>query len=354
MPAFPKADDAWAELRTRLDAEQPGWAGEPQPRFAWRNWAGWAAAAVVAVALIGFNLTKPAVVSANKLLLLATRAESSQGRNLASAVIHRKLRISRSQSGLKRSESLEWELWQPIGAARIRQRVHLVDGRLIDPHAGDALPVLFTELSEVLRRNRLDPERPLSVRDYSNCLRNVAGSDQVSPAILPGGDEGYSLSRRAGGNAQGLVESELLVRKKDWHAVAERLRVRDQDGDREFEIAESMYQVVQLASLASEVAAELTSRPSEDRRVDAATIHSPRVGARPTPDVFAAAIAAQAALHRVGACERGGIEIVPGDGRVEVRAAVASREDKDALLAALAGRRLAPAGRSGNTPTEHQ
>jgi hypothetical protein len=53
-----------------------------------------------------------------------------------------------------------------------------------------------------------------------------------------------------------IIEASLVIRSDDWHPVAERLRVKGNPSDEEFELAETAYSVVSLTTLDPKLFAE--------------------------------------------------------------------------------------------------
>ncbi len=121
------------------------------------------------------------------------------------------------------AKAVTLEVWRDIGNQRTRQRV-----------AGEGV-ALFTELEQILRAN--GRQSPLSGAEFS-AWRKAAHiqTESVSETALPDGIEALRLRTVIASphNINQIIESELVVRARDWHPVSERLKTLTSAGTEEY------------------------------------------------------------------------------------------------------------------------
>ena len=178
----------------------------------------------MAFALVSSWLDRAPVVTATELLQKASEAQAREF-SARTAVIYQKLRIRRER------RSATWELWRDM-ATRFRQSVaNAIERRETDQGA------LLTELTEVLRANRMNPEQPLSAASFEMWRQSlVVKREDISHLQT---DAGQALTLRvlpASEPAVGqIIEASLVVRARDWHPLAQSLKVQGADEIREYE-----------------------------------------------------------------------------------------------------------------------
>jgi hypothetical protein len=214
--------------------------------------------------LIYFNRTP--VVSASELLQRANDAQQHAISTTTQAVVYQKLQVKRKTIASSTPETITWEVWNDTVNARLRQSVELSGNRqLIDeaihvkaplPNRATTLPASLSSLANILRANRMNPAMPLSAASYDTWRRSVAARhDEVTRTKLADGHDAFTLSTASTGqiNPSEIIEASLVVRAGDWHPVQERLLVKGNQGDEEFELSETAYSVVSLNTLAPEI-----------------------------------------------------------------------------------------------------
>lgn len=336
MNERPSLFSRWVAALRRV---QPG---RQAPR-AWR----WSAVAV-AVSLLFLVVLRnepEQTVSAAELLQKAEAKEAEALRAVAQPVIYQKLKARRRATSRMREESIDLELWRDTAHARQRLAVLDRDGRRLLLESNDH-SALWRELEQVYRINRLDWRRPLSPAAWRASLASVAQSREVViRARSAGGQEALTLSsmpRNAGGMGT-IIEARLIVRASDWHVVEQYVRVRWEDGEREYELSEAGFEIVSLDA----VGPALFSEPAPEANVAASPKPKPSAAGpipRITPslaplptaaELAAAEVAARLALHRLGADLGEPIEVTQQPDRIEVRGLAETLGRKQELLGAL-------------------
>ncbi len=294
------------------------------------------AIALAAVALFTWSDRAP-VVTASEFLQKASEAQARELRATAQPVIYQKLRIRRG------ARVATWELWRDTANEGFRQSMKNVtqgesatEGAMREsPESGDA--ALASELMEVLRANRMNPQQPLSAASFETWRQSLAAKrEEVSHSQTEAGE---TLTLRVSAVAETAVgqitEASLVVRGRDWRPQAQSLKVRGESEIREYELSETAYEVIPLAALT--VFAEPAPKPSATRIPEAA----PSPAAPPLPtgaDLQNAEVAALYALHQLKADLGEQIEIArESNEQIVVRGQVETPERKRELIAALKG-----------------
>ncbi len=129
-----------------------------------------------------------------------------------------------------------------------------------------------------------------------------------------------------------IAEASLRVRERDFHAVAESVRLRD---NREIEIAEIEYQLIP-GSMASDIfPAEPPPARVNTAPVPSTTVAEPPPSAPSEAELAEAEVQALVALHAVGADLGEPVEIVRTQTNIEARGLADTAERKAQLHAAL-------------------
>ncbi len=300
----------------------------------------------VSMLVVWQRLDVVSVVSARELVQRCQKAEFERLTSVQGAVVYQKLHARRRSQATAREDSVAWEVWHDTRRARIRHRMEwgqtVPIGRLssklvfsgLELPAPSAPPVLL-ELQKVLETNRLswlEPLSPATYRAWTDSLREK--TQVVKPTTLYDGQHGLRLATVIGGSSESgaVLDSEWVVRTKDWHPVQHRIRVQGQAGLQTYEVTELAYDVIPPSSLPSSLFAEVeSSGASPSRKLPPAlSFNGPRV-----EDLMAAEVKAHYALHRLKACLGEPIEVVRGLGEVEVRGLARDGERKAELLAAI-------------------
>ncbi len=373
----PSAPSRFQVRARRLLAES----GEPTLLTRWRralvSWlSGWqitppvkirvatGLACLCTLLLIGLLMSRGSSVSARELLERSAQAEAARLNQVAEPVVYRKIQVKRRTSSAlaNAEESVTWESWREargVTGGQFRQRVADRHGlRFIRTDERDdeqSAPAIITELEQIFRANHLDLRCPLSAAGYAGWRRRVRQqSETVTEVALPGGEAGLRLTTVAEGPFadHAIIEASLLVRRSDWHAVAQQFRVQGEGEIREYELSETTYEVLPWQALT--VFAELAPTPTpaatvlpaaSPTRLPAAASPAPK--AMPTEAALKdAEVAAAYALHQAQADLGEQIEIVRDpigestgqpDKQLVVRGLVETKERRQQLMEALRG-----------------
>jgi hypothetical protein len=230
-----------------------------------------AMAAVVVFLVIGARIwfVGERTVSASELLKRAAQAEISKLNQVSSPVVHRKLQVRRRTTDTSSEEVTNWEVWSDSVNRRFAQRAIGNDGtrgtiiqtafsqtstaREQKPvPSTPAAPELLLELERVLTTNRMDFNQAVSAAAFQSWRQSIEpGTETVKEAKLADGEKALELATTVAGTVppDGIAQASLVVRKKDWRPVIQRLRVKAESVDREYEITEIAHQLVSLSSL---------------------------------------------------------------------------------------------------------
>jgi len=296
-------------------------------------------ASFVAVALYTWSDRAP-VVTASELLQKAGEAQAREMRATAQPVVYQKLRIRRG------ARVATWELWRDTANARFRQSMKsATEGEGAterpmreSPESEDA--ALASELMEVLRANRMNPQQPLSAASFQTWRQSLAAkSEEVSRSQTEAGE---TLTLRVSAVAEVAVgqitEASLVAPARDWRPRAQSLKVRGENEILEYELSETAYEVIPLAALTAfaEPAPTATRIPA----APPLTVETP-LAANPLPtraELQNAEVAALYALHQLKADLGEQIEIArESNEQIVVRGQVETPERKRELIAALKG-----------------
>jgi len=284
--------------------------------------------AFAAIVIIAW-LDRTSVVSASELLERASEAQAQALRTTPQPVVYQKLRIKRG------ARVATWELWRDTSNARFRQSVKSEQ----EGPTRESEAALASELIEVLRANRMNPESPLSVASFQAWRQSLAAKrEEVSRSQT---EMGEALTLRVSTNADRaigqIIEASLVVRGRDWHPQAQLLKVRGEKEIREYELSETAYEVIPLAALT--IFAEPTLKPMATAIPTPANARTPVPSPMPLPttvELQNAEIAALYVLHQLKADLGEQIEIVrESNAQVIVRGLVETPQRKQEILTAL-------------------
>ncbi|HKX33237.1 MAG TPA: zf-HC2 domain-containing protein [Blastocatellia bacterium] len=299
----------------------------------------WTAAGMIgALAAVAFFtwLDRGPVVTASELLRRASEAQASELRAREEPVIYQKLRIKRGE------RTATWELWRDTANARFRQSIESAK-ELRGAQADET--ALLTELTEVLHANRMNPQQPLSPASFQVWRRSLAAKREEVSRLQT--DAGEMLRLRvlplAEPSAGQIAEASLMVRARDWHPLAQTLKVQGENETRDYELKETAYEVVPLAALT--VFAEPSPSPSPAATIGrispaaspAALTPAPTLKLLPTAaELQEAEIAALYLLHQLKADLGEQLEVVRESGeQIVVRGQVETPERKRELMATI-------------------
>jgi hypothetical protein len=294
-----------------------------------------------AIALFTWSDRAP-VVTASELLRKASEAQARELGATAQPVVYQKLRIRRG------ARVATWELWRDTANARFRQSIategategkSATEGPMREsPESGAA--ALASELMEVLRANRMNPQQPLSAASFETWRQSLAAKrEEISRSQTEAGE---TLTLRVSADAEiaagQIAEASLVVRGRDWRPQAQSLKVRGENEIREYEVSETAYEVIPLAALT--VFAEPAPAATRIPAAPPLTVATP-LAANPLPtsaELRNAEVAALYALHQLKADLGEQIEIArESNEQIVVRGQVETPQRKQELIAALKG-----------------
>jgi hypothetical protein len=288
--------------------------------------------AFAALALFTWSDSAP-VVTASELLQKASEAQAREIDVKNGPVIYQKLQVRRGQ------RTATWELWRDTANARFRQTVENAMGRSA---RGTDEAALLTELTEVLRANRMNPQQPLSAASFEIWRQSLPVKREDVSRTQTGAGETLTLrvlpvAEPAAGQ---ITEASLVVRARDWRPLAQSLKVRDANEIREYELNETAYEVMPPAVLTvftepSPLSTATTATRTE--RLLAEASPTPSLKSLPTAaELQNAEIAALYALHQLKADLGEQIEVArESNERIVVRGQVETPDRKRELIAAM-------------------
>ncbi len=316
-------------------------------------------ALILALAALLLRFHQTATVSASELLHHAVEAEGHQVQTPALPVVYQKLQVRRIANAPLREDIVTWELWNDSSSGQFSHRAADGKGQQVshipleslvaenrargsrgparDRQSGlaDFSPLLL-ELGQIFRANRIDSKRPLSPTNYETWRKAVERKgERVEETDLPDGGKGLILSTNPAGPfaPNSIIQADLVVRVKDWHPVAEILRVQGHDEVRDYELTETDFDLLALNSLSPGIFAEIA--PPSTRAIPQIAL-PPQVVAPTATELIAAEIMVRYELHRAKACLGEPIEILTTDlGGIEVRGLAETPERKEELIGAL-------------------
>lgn len=307
---------------------------------------------ILTLALLYFNRTP--VVSASEILRRANDAQEQQIHATNQAVVYQKVQVRRKVASSYADEALIWEVWTDTANVRFRQSVDISGNRQFvedvtrsKASSGSRIatpPPTLLQLDKLLRSNHMNPAMPLSASSYDTWRRSVEPKhEDVTKSTLADGHESLTLHTMPIGqiNVCSIAEASLVVRASDWHPVEERLRIRGEQGDEEFELTETAYSVVSLTALSPEIFAEPVASPSPARNAEIAkTETQPVLAPNPQPLAPVATTAQEIEvlhlLNQVGADVSEQINVTrTADGRLQVQGIVETKKRKTEIIQAL-------------------
>ena len=280
-------------------------------------------------------LDREPVVTASELLQKAGEAQARELRARVEPVIYQKLQVKRG------GRTVTWELWCDTVNARFQQSMK--SGK----EAAGSQPgeeALLTELTQVLRANRMNPQRPLSPASFQQWRQSLAAKREEVSRLGTG--DGEMLKLRvlpvATPSAGQITEASLVVRAQDWHPLSQTLKVQGENEIRDYELNETAYEVVPLAALTIFTEPESAPTPAATPGATPGRITvsaSPAPFLTPTPTIAelqSAEIEALYVLHRLKADLGEQLEVArAAGGRVVVQGQVETLERKRELIAAI-------------------
>jgi len=361
---LPPFDDFWQGISARLsDAEAAGSASATKVKRPLLRWVSdtfervtenrrrlafgvsFGLLAIFFVSLLVFRTERR--VSAHELLERTQQAETLRLSTIAEPVVYQKIRISRRGAAAGGGEeAILWESWNDPRGGKFRQRVADARGLRFVREGEANKAELLSELEEIFRDNQLDLRRPLSAAAFAEWRAAVRHrAESVTEVSLPGNEAAAGLKLttevKGVGWPNAIIESSLVVRVSDWHAVARHFRVRKENEIREYELSETAWEALPAQALA--IFEEAAPTPSPVASLSPTLAIKPSIVAllpSPAPmpseaELKESEVAALYALHQLKADLGEPLEIIRQDGQVVVRGQVETTERKRELIAAM-------------------
>ncbi len=321
----------WRGFDTRLDQSAAAVGSRRRPPLVSPLTLRFAAALLIVLAAIVswvvFN--REPMIAATELLDRAVQAQTQQVVSTAQPVVHQQIQVRRKRSSAPQPETVRVDTWNDLNNARFKQSSF-----------GETKPQeLLVTLERVFEANSLDWRRPLSAASFAG-WRNSLGTktDKVRRTSAAGEGEMLSLTTTSTGTPQAgaVVEATLAVRATDWHTFKEELRVQEESGEAEYELTETAFEIVSLATVDSKVFVEGADTPSTTTTpLIAARSIAPDVS-RPVSASLALEIETLALLAQAGADLGEQISVTrEPDGALKVEGIVETARRKEEILRAL-------------------
>lgn len=266
----------------------------------------WIAAVLLVVVVPAvYFLRAPGTVSADEILGRAQASESAALLATTQPVVVQKIHIRAGGKFLVRT------MYRDVKHHRVASRT---DGST----AGES------QVKVEYAKYALDWDSPLDAASYGRWrAAHPVSSDRV---VRQGSDR---LTLKTTYSAGAVAETDLTLRTSDYHAVRESLRLQDNS---EIEIAELSYDVIPLNS----VPVSIFSSPVLPGSVHPSMALLPKQNWPDSATLAAAEIAAEVALHRMGADLGEQIRVVEHPGQdVVVEGVVGDDERRQQLVAAM-------------------
>lgn len=300
---------------------------------------------VIAAALV-LRLTSVPAVSANELLDRAAQASADQIRRVPQAVVHQKLRIKRT-APKSVEETAGLEVWDDKSGSRVRDFLTTEGENIpvaIEGMSGARKSSVFDGLTSALKANGMDYHRPLSIGAFQEWRNSLPGKkESVEKSRLSSGLDLLTLTVGIPDAVKPgqISEASLIVRARDWHPIEQRLSVKSTEGESEYDVVETDFEVLSLDSIEARVfgstpaaTAPAVSR-SEKPEASPSPVAEPSASAivAATPDLEVQVLSL---LSESGAdlTEQITVDVRP-DKLLEVRGIVETDQRKTELLNAL-------------------
>jgi hypothetical protein len=192
-----------------------------------------ASIALIVITALLFQLVTVEKVSAAELLDKSAKLQNEKVNSTSQPVIYQKLKV---RSG--NSDPMNWEVWNDAKNSRIKQTI----GGMQPKESADVL----SELSEILQKNRMNPQNPLAPQSFKSWHDSLNDkSDEISE------NETVTLktiNNKISFDGQ-ISEAILKFRPNDFHPFEQILKVKFGEKEKTFEISEVNFEVVSLNTL---------------------------------------------------------------------------------------------------------
>jgi hypothetical protein len=239
IPLSPLPPNNWTNFNRKLNEIKRE---ETKPQRNWFNIAnlspfqlrlGIASIAVIVITALLFQLVTVEKVSASELLDKSAKLHNEKVNSTSQPVIYQKLKVRAGNSKI-----MDWEVWNDAKNLRTKQTI----GGEQPKESTDVLQ----KLSEILRKNRMNPQTPLSPDSFKSWHSSL--TDKTDEIIENDIITLKTINHQFNFDGQ-ISEAVLNLRRTDYHPVSQTLKVRTANGETTFEISEINFEVVSLNTL---------------------------------------------------------------------------------------------------------
>lgn len=276
----------------------------------------------------------PAVVSAKEILQRSALSTQKDLRSIPRAVLHQRIRVRRKPSAPFQETSADYEIWRSAsGAGRTQTKLSNTKTMLANTDGDSSLQ---SDFRKVCRENAFDWEAPLSAESYVHWHDSIRA---FSDAVSQGEHAILTTTVASASGADEIHRAELVLRPADWHPVELKLVL----ADREFDISEISYEVVDEAKLDPTIfGARLATStpsvsPSPEKRTHVPPAPEPAIATPAGPTAAETELAVVWQLHQFGADLGDPIVVFCCSGGDVVVQALGVSDDRRSQLEELAG-----------------
>jgi hypothetical protein len=239
IPLSPLPPSNWNNFNRKLNEIKRE---ETKPQRSWFNFTnlsplqlrlGIASIAFIVITALLFQLVTVEKVSASELLDKSAKLHNEKVNSTSQPVIYQKLKVRTGNSKM-----MDWEVWNDAKNLRTKQTI----GGGQPKESVDVLQ----ELSEILRKNRMNPQTPLSPDSFKSWHNSL--TDKTDEIIENDIITLKTINHQINFDGQ-ISEAVLNLRRTDYHPVSQTLKVRTANGETTFEISEVNFEVVSLNTL---------------------------------------------------------------------------------------------------------
>ncbi len=277
--------------------------------------------AFVAVFLAALLVIEPLVVPSVSAMEVIANGKAAEQQIHTGVILHQRVRIRHKPGNASVGAAVDCDLWK----SGVRSRLLVASGRS-DP--ADRLRAIY-------QARGADWETPLSVTSFAK-LRDslgevrdeVRGRDEITVTSTP---------VRLGQDAAEVRRVELTVRRSDWHAISQRIELRDA----EYELTELLAEAVARDRVDPGIFAEpviAAAAPVVPAPRETSTVIAPVMPPSPTGEQLDnAEVQLREALHQTWADVQEVPEIQREGDRIRFRLFAETEQRKEEIQAALTG-----------------
>lgn len=191
--------------------------------------------AVVLIAALLLQLVSFQKISAAELLDIASIKQNERVNSTSQPVVYQKLLVR-----VGSAKPLDWEVWNDAVNSRSKQTI-----------SGDQpkeTANVLQELSEILLKNKMNPQKPLSPESFKSWHGGLA--DKTDEVV-----ENEEITLKTNNNKisfEGEIkQATIKFRSNDYHPFDQTLTVKTANGEKTFQISEVNFEIVSLNTLKS-------------------------------------------------------------------------------------------------------